>query len=208
MNTLLFSTCLNICCDELDFHHNMRWGDQFSVYSLQILGGFILLMFVEILDPDLAWTASWTLTIHDVLCSLFYRKVTLCFHCEIFAQITDLPFSLYSTFVIEARHGFNKVRCPSSSFLILPEILLLIVFGVSRRRKGIFNFYYANIVFLQQTIWLFFRDMFKGILLSAIIGPPVVAAIIIIVHVSHLPLLEENNSVWKSLFYHGNDFCI
>lgn len=24
-------------------------------------------------------------------------------------QITDLPFSLYSTFVIEARHGFNKV---------------------------------------------------------------------------------------------------
>lgn len=25
-------------------------------------------------------------------------------------QITDLPFSLYSTFVIEARHGFNKVR--------------------------------------------------------------------------------------------------
>lgn len=25
-------------------------------------------------------------------------------------QLTDLPFSLYSTFVIEARHGFNKVR--------------------------------------------------------------------------------------------------
>ncbi|KAK5793632.1 hypothetical protein PVK06_034784 [Gossypium arboreum] len=28
----------------------------------------------------------------------------------IWPQITDLPFSLYSTFVIEARHGFNKVR--------------------------------------------------------------------------------------------------
>lgn len=27
-------------------------------------------------------------------------------------QITDLPFSLYSTFVIEARHGFNKVCQP------------------------------------------------------------------------------------------------
>ncbi|WVZ04585.1 hypothetical protein V8G54_017931 [Vigna mungo] len=26
----------------------------------------------------------------------------------IWSQITDLPFSLYSTFVIEARHGFNK----------------------------------------------------------------------------------------------------
>ncbi|PSS26311.1 CAAX prenyl protease [Actinidia chinensis var. chinensis] len=56
------------------------------------------------------------------------------------SQITDLPFSLYSTFVIEARHGFNK-----------------------------------------QTIWLFFRDMIKGILLSIVIGPPIVAAIIVIV---------------------------
>ncbi|KAK1364308.1 CAAX prenyl protease [Heracleum sosnowskyi] len=58
----------------------------------------------------------------------------------IWSQITDLPFSLYSTFVIEARHGFNK-----------------------------------------QTIWLFFRDMIKGIALSAVIGPPIVAAIIVIV---------------------------
>ncbi|KAL7002457.1 CAAX prenyl protease 1 [Sarracenia purpurea var. burkii] len=58
----------------------------------------------------------------------------------LWSQITDLPFSLYSTFVIEARHGFNK-----------------------------------------QTIWLFFRDMIKGIILSVIIGPPIVAAIIIIV---------------------------
>ncbi|XP_061338963.1 CAAX prenyl protease 1 homolog [Gastrolobium bilobum] len=58
----------------------------------------------------------------------------------IWSQITDLPFSLYSTFVIEARHGFNK-----------------------------------------QTIWLFFRDMIKGIFLSVLIGPPIVAAIILIV---------------------------
>jgi STE24 endopeptidase len=58
----------------------------------------------------------------------------------IWSQTTDLPFSLYSTFVIEARHGFNK-----------------------------------------QTPWLFFRDMIKGIFLSIIIGPPIVAAIIVIV---------------------------
>ncbi|CAJ2671271.1 CAAX prenyl protease 1 homolog [Trifolium pratense] len=58
----------------------------------------------------------------------------------ILSQTTDLPFSLYSTFVIEARHGFNK-----------------------------------------QTPWLFFRDMIKGIFLSIIIGPPIVAAIIVIV---------------------------
>ncbi|XP_051145143.1 CAAX prenyl protease 1 homolog isoform X1 [Andrographis paniculata] len=58
------------------------------------------------------------------------------------SQITDLPFSLYSTFVIEARHGFNK-----------------------------------------QTIWLFFRDMIKGIALTIVIGPPIVAAIIYIVQI-------------------------
>ncbi|XP_072066176.1 CAAX prenyl protease 1 homolog isoform X2 [Arachis hypogaea] len=58
----------------------------------------------------------------------------------IWSQITDLPFSLYSTFVIEARHGFNK-----------------------------------------QTIWLFFRDMIKGMLIAIVIGPPIVAAIIVIV---------------------------
>ncbi|KAH7513080.1 hypothetical protein FEM48_Zijuj12G0158500 [Ziziphus jujuba var. spinosa] len=58
----------------------------------------------------------------------------------IWSQITDLPFSLYSTFVIEARHGFNK-----------------------------------------QTIWLFFRDMFKGIGLAVILSPPIVSAIIFIV---------------------------
>jgi len=36
---------------------------------------------------------------------------------------------------------------------------------------------------MQQTPWLFFRDMIKGIFLSVIIGPPIVAAIIVIVQV-------------------------
>ncbi|KAI0520433.1 hypothetical protein KFK09_007908 [Dendrobium nobile] len=58
----------------------------------------------------------------------------------VWSQITDLPFALYSTFVIEARHGFNK-----------------------------------------QTIWLFFRDLFKGICLSILLGPPIVSALIVIV---------------------------
>ncbi|PRQ45635.1 putative ste24 endopeptidase [Rosa chinensis] len=56
------------------------------------------------------------------------------------SKITDLPFSLYSTFVVEARHGFNK-----------------------------------------QMIWLFFRDMLKGICLMAVLGPSIVSAIIVIV---------------------------
>lgn len=36
---------------------------------------------------------------------------------------------------------------------------------------------------LQQTIWLFFRDMVKGICLAVILGPPIVSAIIVIVQV-------------------------
>ncbi|XP_022757437.1 CAAX prenyl protease 1 homolog isoform X4 [Durio zibethinus] len=58
----------------------------------------------------------------------------------IWSQITDLPFSLYSTFVIEARHGFNK-----------------------------------------QTIWLFFRDLIKGMCLAIVLGPPIISAIIVMV---------------------------
>ena len=58
----------------------------------------------------------------------------------LWSQLIDLPFSLYSTFVIEARHGFNK-----------------------------------------QTIWLFLRDMVVGLGLSVLLGPPIVAAMIVIV---------------------------
>lgn len=38
-------------------------------------------------------------------------------------QITDLPFSLYSTFVIESRHGFNKVR-----YVVVPTLPCVLAF--------------------------------------------------------------------------------
>ena len=48
-------------------------------------------------------------------------------------QITDLPFSLYSTFVIEARHGFNKVRLlfisPYCFYLLLFPGFMVLYFG-------------------------------------------------------------------------------
>ncbi|XP_043715120.1 CAAX prenyl protease 1 homolog isoform X3 [Telopea speciosissima] len=78
----------------------------------------------------------------------------------IWSQVTDLPFSLYSTFVIEARHGFNK-----------------------------------------QTVWLFFRDMFKGICLSIILGPPIVAAIIVIVQLPDGELREKIENLASSLMF-------
>lgn len=50
---------------------------------------------------------------------------------------------------------------------------------------------YKRIFFLaslQQTLRLFFLDIFKGICLSFVIGPPIVAAIIIIAQVFNLPI--------------------
>ncbi|GAU28650.1 hypothetical protein TSUD_159310 [Trifolium subterraneum] len=44
----------------------------------------------------------------------------------IWSQTTDLPFSLYSTFVIEARHGFNKKGGP-----YLAIYLWAFMFGLS-----------------------------------------------------------------------------
>ncbi|KAF9602341.1 hypothetical protein IFM89_026546 [Coptis chinensis] len=72
----------------------------------------------------------------------------------IWSQITDLPFSLYSTFVIEEFTWFQQ-----SAYCC---------FGLSD--AGAVN----------QTVWLFFRDMIKGILLSIVIGPPIIAALIVI----------------------------
>jgi len=49
-------------------------------------------------------------------CHLHFNKIY--YALLRFLQITDLPFSLYSTFVIEARHGFNKVHIlPSNSII-------------------------------------------------------------------------------------------
>ncbi|XP_061992436.1 uncharacterized protein LOC133717044 isoform X3 [Rosa rugosa] len=40
----------------------------------------------------------------------------------------------------------------------------------------------------KQMIWLFFRDMLKGICLMAILGPPIVSAIIVIVQHTIIPV--------------------
>lgn len=69
-----------------------------------------------------------------------YRTLAFLALTTIWSQVTELPFSLYSTFVIEARHGFNK-----------------------------------------QTVWLFFKDIVVSLGLMVVLGPPVVAAMIIIV---------------------------
>ncbi|CAM6084624.1 unnamed protein product [Calypogeia fissa] len=72
---------------------------------------------------------------NEILHTLAFLAAT-----TLWTQIIELPFSLYSTFVIETRHGFNK-----------------------------------------QTLYLFFKDMVVGMLLMAVLGPPIVSAIIYMV---------------------------
>ncbi|XP_051145144.1 CAAX prenyl protease 1 homolog isoform X2 [Andrographis paniculata] len=51
------------------------------------------------------------------------------------SQITDLPFSLYSTFVIEARHGFNKIGGPYLAlylwaFMLVVSLVMMTIYPV------------------------------------------------------------------------------
>lgn len=47
------------------------------------------------------------------------------------------------------------------------------------------NFIFLTVinVAVQQTMWLFFKDMVKSIVLAVVIGPPIVSAMIVIVQV-------------------------
>lgn len=76
--------------------------------------------------------------------------------------VITLPFALYSTFVVEEKHGFNKT--------------------VSRLEHAICNATSAEaIVFVPQTIGLFLRDKLVSLLLSLVIGCPVLAVVIFVV---------------------------
>jgi STE24 endopeptidase len=74
-------------------------------------------------------------TTYEVTASIFFLTIA-----QIYDVLTDLPFDLYSTFVIEQRFGFNK-----------------------------------------QTLGLFVMDRLKGLGVTAIIGIPVISALLHII---------------------------
>ena len=41
-----------------------------------------------------------------------YRSMVFVFYYNIFSLVIGIPFSVYSTFVLEERHGFNKQTVP------------------------------------------------------------------------------------------------
>jgi hypothetical protein len=143
---------------------------------------------------------------------LYFNLLVLIVCFGMFMQVTDLPFSLYRTFVIESRHGFNKVCILSKSFFNSSRVISwfhdLLFWNISYFISHItgtgikilffcfsfflfpFGFYPVSRCFLtllssvlQQTVWLFFRDSFKGIGVAVVRGPLIVSAIIIIVQV-------------------------
>ena len=43
----------------------------------------------------------------------------------VFSTITSMPFTVYSTFVLEEKHGFNKqVNCSKVCFLVSDNVFL------------------------------------------------------------------------------------
>ena len=58
-------------------------------------------------------------------------------------QITDSSFSLYSTFVIEAQHGFNKVRSHFLFFLLFVTSLVGI-YMLENWQLAVFDKYWSN----------------------------------------------------------------
>ncbi|KAF4365626.1 hypothetical protein F8388_007459 [Cannabis sativa] len=75
------------------------------------------------------------------------------------SQITDLPFSLYSTLVIEARHGFNKqmlwllfrdlIKGIFLAIILGPPIVFAIIFIVQKGGPYLAIYYWAFMFILS-----------------------------------------------------------
>ena len=62
-------------------------------------------------------------------------------------------------------------------------------------------------VIQQQTVWLFIKDLFVGLGLMVLLGPPVIAAIIIIVQVCW-PSTKIFGFLFLLLFPHNNEHLL
>ena len=103
------------------------WSDCFELVKLWMVIGFELL--------SIAW--MWTLYVSE---DRIVRSILFLFGLSFVDQMLGLPLSLYSTFVVEVKHGFNK-----------------------------------------QSIGLFFSDWIKTLLLSVLLGSPILALFILVV---------------------------
>lgn len=69
----------------------------------------------------------------------------------VYSKLTELPWSIYSTFVVEARHGFNK------QVSLTHTVTLAVTMDTS----------------LPKTPMFFFKDQVKGLVLLLVLIPPI-----------------------------------
>ena len=88
---------------------------------------------------EIFWLLSWTLggglSLVDgwwlqVQLSPLSTGITVILSMTVLMSLLDLPFSLYSTFVIEERFGFNKTTIKTWVIDLLKSSLLMLVIGV------------------------------------------------------------------------------
>ncbi len=97
---------------------------QFSQYEL-IYGNILLLFFtlgggLNLIDQVVR---------HLELSSLISGIIFIVFF-SLLSSLLDLPFSLYSTFVIEEKFGFNRTKLPLFISDVFKQLLLFLVLGV------------------------------------------------------------------------------
>ena len=98
----------------------------------------------------------------DVATDETYRSMTFVFYYNIFSTITGLPFSIYSVFVLEEKHGFNKQTVPFyikdqiKSFVVGQVIMLPLVAAIIKiiHWGGDYFFVYLWVFVLLFTVFM------------------------------------------------------
>lgn len=98
---------------------NTKFGYLASSISLVVTLGFWFLGGFNLLD---LWVRS--LNLHAIWTGLIYIALLI-----LFRSVISLPFSIYSTFVIEEKFGFNKTTPKTFIMDIVKALLLSIVIG-------------------------------------------------------------------------------
>lgn len=131
---------------------NMRFGLIKKVFDTLLIVGLLIFGFFGVLE---GWTNSWFIS--PTLQTLSFLGVIL-----IGLSIINIPFSYYTTFVIEEKFGFNKTKKKTFFFDIVKNLLLMTV--LIGALIALLSFLYLQ--FADQ-LWLFV--LFAWFALSIII---------------------------------------
>ncbi len=131
---------------------NMRFGLIKKVFDTLLMVGLLIFGFFGVLE---GWTNSWFIS--PTLRTLSFLGVIL-----IGLSIINIPFSYYTTFVIEEKYGFNKTTKKTFVFDFIKNLLLMTV--LIGALIALLSFLYGQ---FSDRLWLFV--LFAWIALSIII---------------------------------------